>query len=550
MKITFVNAQNDNGAFAPHVVRLWQGSALIKEYYARPDQTGVYTTSGEMVIPDGIYDFEIINPNRFESRIQVILLFYNPNNGFLEEEVQPPRREVYACESTRFTIDGSVIVNLKVETGNYGTNVNNVLYTVVGTAPLTSGNDLDGNVIAAGASIPSVLTFKKIADNSISAMTLPNKKFWRTLEGLVDASAYVPYIAATAGTGSVALPAPTVSATTKFDNESVVFGGMAQGDILSIFADGTQINWAYANGGNVPANGQITLNLAGFGGYGIKGQYARNGVNSPFSANVAVTVNPNTPTQLSALTFTSFSGRVGYYVSEKIDITGMVSGATLNITLGNGTVASVLNTDYSIDTIVGGYRVTFLTANIFHFRQTKSGFTASTDVAVTVLQTRPVLAVPTPSVSSVLLNGTLTITNKLAVGYSNILVFKNNLLVVESQGDYSLLNDVYTLLTVGRYTFVGQKANIEDSLPSSSVIVSLNQAEDTYTITVGNICGVLPGNIQTGTSAINDVSTVLDWADGLVIIKNLSTNTRSNFAWIRDKTNTAVVSPTAFTITT
>jgi archaellum component FlaF (FlaF/FlaG flagellin family) len=405
------------------------------------------------------------------------------------------------------------------------------------TSQTLSGVDFQATGTQVGGAYPSIGSVKPSDSGWVSRLTPNNSRN--------------PYYVA--GTGGGVLTAPTVSETARLNTQTVVFAGMQFRDTLTLWVnDFTEV--AVGNllpgGGNVPQNGELEVSLTSFGGMSMQGRYLRGGVTSPNSQAITVTTDPNTPTKLPDLTFTSVSGKINYYVGESVDITGFSSGASLSVKIG--TSNAVLDTDYSLSSITGGYHLTFLTAKTFKIRQTKSGFTSSTETVVTVPQTRPVLTVPIPSKSEILLNDTVTITNAGSVSYSNINVYRDTILVSErtggaaSAGDYTLLLGAYTLLKLGSYTFVGQKADYADSEASNPVVVSNTPVTlhlMDYDLGTFEACSVAPANIEFGSSAMNDIDTVTDWTSSKKITKDLSLVADSNFFWIRDKDNHSVVSP-------
>jgi hypothetical protein len=524
MELKLINSQNDSGAIAPHIVRVWQGTTLVLEHYAVPDAVGTVTQK-IVTLPAAVYDIEVVNPNLFESRITPIMLFYNPANNYNQEELQTPRRNVLACQSERYSFDGNQIVNLTVETTNVGINNTNVLYSTVGTTSLTSGNDLDGNAIASGSSIPSVLTFKKIADNTLSAMTLPNKKMWLSTSGTVDASAYVPYVAVQ-NTGSSGLTAPVV-ATTGTVGVNLLISNVQSGDSLTVRRSNTVATVA-----TLPVSG-TTINYAPPSPGTYKFRVLRDGVLSPYSGDVIVTAASN---QLGDLAIVGI-GQI--FVNDSRQIDGLASGA--NFSALRNDVVAVLGTDYEI---LPDGQFKFLKFGDYKIWQTKPDFIDSIKLSVNVAEgVKPNLPIPLLSNNSAVVNGTVTVTNYTS--YDNIEVKKGAGLAVVGS-DYLKVLGVVTFLEIGSYKIFGYKLNYNNSQDSDAVVVSLTPTAlhiIDYDLGTFEGCSVAQADIEFGSSATNDISTVADWIQGTRITKDIALVADSTFFWIRDKNNHAVVSP-------
>lgn len=323
--------------------------------------------------------------------------------------------------------------------GNISVICNQISTTPSGVNYVTAGTPSGGAYPSIGSVNPS--------DNAWVSELTPN---------VVNNPWYV------AGSGLVK---PTVSATTLLNTSSLTVGGMQEGDIMHFFVNNVkQDNDDLV----ISVTGQLIFpNMTGYEGL-VHFNYTRAGLTSPNSDDVTVSANPNL---LGYLTLTSVSGQVGYYVGESVDVTGIDSGATLVIGKGSNASATTVGTDYTITTISGGFRVTFLLAQIYQFYQTKPTFIDGGKTAVTITGTRVALAKPIPSTLSRYVNETVTITNQATVGYSNINVYKSGLLISAQDGDYSVLGGVYTFLRIGSYTFVGQKTDSADSEPSNAVVV-------------------------------------------------------------------------------
>jgi hypothetical protein len=308
------------------------------------------------------------------------------------------------------------------------------------------------NYIASGAQVsgayPSIASVKP-ADNGWVSVVTPNvvNNPWYTV--------------------SNGLTAPVVSATTLLNTDSLTVSGMQQGDIMHIYVNNIKQD---SNNLVVSSTGLFVFPIMTGREGVVHFNYTRSGLTSPNSQDVTVSVNAM---QLGYLTVTSANpNQPNYYVGEAVDVTGITSGATLVIGKGSGADATTENTDYTKTTITGGFRITFLIAQIYQFYQTKATFLDGGKTAVTVGAVREVLVKPIPSTLTRNVGETIVITNQSTVGYSNINVLKNGSIVIPSEGDYSLLGGIYTFLKAGSYTFVGQKSGFSDSEPSNAVVVA------------------------------------------------------------------------------
>ncbi|MEA5458677.1 hypothetical protein VB796_06500 [Arcicella sp. LKC2W] len=583
MNLTVNNAQNDGGGLCPHIVRVWQNGTFFAEYVAKPEASGV--TNNIYDLPDGTYDIEVINPNITESYINTVVFFYDPANNYTVTELANGRQNITSGHSYIFLgISSSQYPNLTVETFNYGTS-NTALYTLVGENSITGGTDLDGNTIPSNKTYFQQIGYKDITTGLNTGLLIANKKNWQTSDGKVDVSSYIPYlpyISQSGGTEGTDLTSPIPNKTAALNTESVVFSGMQAGDVLTLIAnDSIDVPFSHASEAIASNAGQVSVGLANLGGLTLKAKYTRNGTVSPFSVNVVVTQDNSN--KLPELTYSRViaSNTGAYYVGEEMNVTGISEGASIHIRKSDGTDAT-LNTDYSLQAITGGYRVKFLAVNYFTISQQKANYTDSTPMLVNVLQTRPVLDVPTPSVNNLIEGGTLTITNQTSAGYSNVNILKNGNIIPLSDGDYTLNTGVYKILKAGTYTFIGQKTGVNDSAESSQVIVTTSATSDPlvtdwedvqtteqaapttptptptpptptptpdtriYTIIVRNYCTVNSANIQVGSGNTTNPADVKNWADGLVLQLDIVNNARPYF-FIRDKTNINTVSP-AYTI--
>lgn len=347
------------------------------------------------------------------------------------------------------------------------------------------------------------------------------------------------------------LTAPTVNATARTTTQTLTFGGMQTGDLLKLYLveligsqtapDGKVSEW------NIFAeyNGSYSPFIGSYAGFTMKGKYTRGGVDSPFSSNVTITQDAG---QLAQMTFTKYLTPGGssvpgnnYVVNDKVDITNLVSGAALNIYVGLTNTLATEGTHYSKATISGGFRITFLTLGVLNFVQSKSGNTDSASKYITceALLPKPILSANVRTVGE---SVTVMNTNN---SYDSMLVYKNGDLAQST--DYTLAIGNFTFLTVGIYTFKGQKSGLPDSVESDDVVVSVNTtvSRRRYTITDFSTADVAAENVQIGSGAT--AASVDNWTDGLVIELDINNGVRPKF-FLRDKTDfTKVTRPYVIT---
>ena len=228
--------------------------------------------------------------------------------------------------------------------------------------------------------------------------------------------------------------------------------------------------------------------------------------------------------QLNPLSVVSVVSAPQTYVNEEVNVTGFATGASLVITLGNGSIASTVGVDYSIVNITGGYRVTFLKENTFRFRQTKPGYTISTDFIVIVGTTRPVLAIPVLNSYSINVGGIVTVTNQGSVGYTNIAIYKEGTLTSIEQSYYTLASEVYTFLVAGKYKFVGQKTELNDSGFSNELTVAQIVTTPTPILTVTNGREFRCDNLNNGSIT---TKTIEVWKNGIAQTPLITTQATS-----------------------
>lgn len=302
---------------------------------------------------------------------------------------------------------------------------------------------------------PSGVTYSVVGSNIVSAKTGDS--------GFVSSSTPNISLNPNYNSGGVTLTAPIVSNTTRLNTDNLVISGMQSGDILRTYLNSTLVNTETLN-----SSTKALEYLSGLIGT-LKFNYIRTGVVSPDSVNVTVTENNTVLAPPSIVSNTP--DKPNLYIGEKVNVTNIQSGATLNILKAG--VTAVLDTDYSIVSITGGFQITFLVSGNFGFYTSKSSYTNSDTLILTVGTTRPVLTVPILNDYSILINETVTITNGSSIGYDAIDVYKNDVIVLPNNGDFTVVGYVYTLLTAGTYNFVGKKAGFANSNQSTDVEVGV-----------------------------------------------------------------------------
>ena len=193
MQIIFYDAQQDSGSFCPHIIIIRDSNNnLLYEFYAKPSDTGQITS---ITVPDNsVYNIELINPNLFESKVIRNYLFWNSSTNSTDPVSN--QVEVTSGQHNILTIDSSTINNnILLETTNNGTNINNIINSVVGSIPIR-GIDLDGNSLAGNEEIFSKLNFKNISTNQLSTFTIDNKRLRKGSPNgnFLDSSLYFPYL--------------------------------------------------------------------------------------------------------------------------------------------------------------------------------------------------------------------------------------------------------------------------------------------------------------------------------------------------------------------
>lgn len=361
-----------------------------------------------------------------------------------------------------------------------------------------SGVDFIGSGTISNGLYPYVIS-RKISDSSFVGVTTPNT------------SLNPNYVS------PVSLTAPTVSQTSILDSQNLVVAGMQSGDILHFFLDSIDQT---PDGIVISSTGQISIPLSGYGGKTAYFNYVRGSQTSPNSSNVTILSDA---TVLPTLTVSTDTSRPNVYIGEWIDVTDITSGATLKIGVTSSNFTAIEGTDYTKTTISGGFRIIPLKAQIYNFYQSKSGFSDSLKFVINVGSVRPNLANPIPSSFSLLVNQTVTITNQS--NFDNILVYRNQVLIIESDGYFSLSGGVYTFLQTGTYNFVGQKSGQSDSGQSGNIIV---QTTVNIPVLACNLFQNQGGtyNVVSGGIAILNASGILPSGGQLVYYeKNLNTNT-------------------------
>lgn len=409
-------------------------------------------------------------------------------------------------------------VTFNIPAGGFGGRINVYCNETSTTA---SGVDYVGSGTQNAGLFPRIIS-TKTADNAFVGVETAN------------ISANPNYIAASGGGGN--FTAPTVNATTRTTTETLTFSGMQAGDILKLYIVEMIGSQTTPDGKvsefTIPASGTYSPYIGSYGGLTMKGKYTRIAMDSAFSVNVSITQDAS---QLAQMTFTKYLGNGGvagnvYVAGDQIDITNLVSGASLKVLLGTSTTVATEGTHYSKVAIADGFRVTFLIIGVLNFVQTKSGSTDSANkyISIDALLPKPILSSYVRTI-----NESITVMNPNN-GFDSMDVYKDGNLA--TAGDFSLAVGNYTFLAVGNYTLRGKKNGYPDSIDSDIVVVSVNStvSRREYEVTEYSLADVAANNVQIGSGV--DAASVTNWTDGLIIQLNITNGVRPKF-FLRDKTD-------------
>lgn len=519
-----------------HVVRIWQGSTLVSSHVCKV--TSGYTEK-VITLPTGTYDFEFINPNLIDCKFRATPIWYNPATNYDAESFPiGGETEVLAGQSYKISgVNSATYTNitLKVNPGQISSPA--VLYEVEGTDEITTGNDSDGVAIPSGKGHYRKLRYKKLSDSSYSTMQLENKKNWDTSDGVVDVSNYIPFLAlhdATGGGGPTQqAEQPLLSSNYINVGDTITINNYVSAGYTSMLI------YKYSPQGNIDV-------VAGDGHYTLSGGVYTFLQNGNFSF-----VGVKTGYQNSVI-----GGLVVSSTLPKPNIEGLVRFVNEASVIRNG--ASFTGIIVNKDGVLGqegdvtisygpsfGVTVTYLVFNVigsFTVVGTKSGIPNSPVSDAVVVTHNSLLPKPVPSSFIREVGQSVTITNRAS--FTTVNCFFNGISAV-AEVDYTVTDGVsYNLLKVGSYTFFGYKPSFELSVSSDPVIVSAvvlppdvptGASRREYTAIVKNAAGVLPENMQFGSSYTN-VGAVNNWVDGLVLVIDISNAIRPIF-FLRDKLN-------------
>ena len=307
------------------------------------------------------------------------------------------------------------------------------------------------------------------------------------------------------------LTAPIVSNTSRLSTQSLTVSGLEIGDVLR-----TYLNNTFYSSETLTTTSKVFSNLLTLVG-SLKFDYIRGSEGtSLFSSTVTVTQAPtlSTPTFINDNTLTPDD----LYIGEKLNITSIESGATLNILL-NGSTAEVTS-DYTITTITGGFQITFLVAGEFSFYLTKTDYINSNSTTFIVGTTRSVVITPPVVVCTLHQNtgGTYDIVlgNSTILSYTgtkptggNILWFEKNLdtNTLSSRGSTETLE---VTPNVGNYGYIAKFIDINSNVSVESNLIRFNFVSQSQTVTpILTVSNVNDINVILGSD--NESKTVELW---------------------------------------
>jgi len=280
------------------------------------------------------------------------------------------------------------------------------------------------------------------------------------------------------------LTAPIVSSTSRLSTQSLTVSGLETGDTLR-----TYLNNIFYSSEIVSGTSKTFSNLTSLVG-SLKFDYVRGSEGtSLFSSIVTVSQAPtlNTPTFINDNVLTPDD----LYIGEKLNITDIESGSTLNVFL-NGSTAEV-GIDYTIVSITGGFQITFLISGTFSFYLSKTDYINSISTSFIVGTSRSVTITPPTVVCTLHQNGGGTY--DIVLGNSTILTYTGSkpsgghILWYEKNLDTNLLSSRGNTETlevtpnVGNYGYVAKFADINSNISVESNLIRFNFVSQSQTVT-------------------------------------------------------------------
>ena len=280
------------------------------------------------------------------------------------------------------------------------------------------------------------------------------------------------------------LTAPVVSSTSRVNTQSLTISGLETNDVLR-----TYLNNVFYSSEVVSGTTKVFSNLLNLVGL-LKFDYVRGSEGtSLFSSVVTVSQAPtlNTPVFVNDNTSTPDD----LYIGEKLNITSIESGSTLNVLL-NGSTAEITS-DYTITTITEGFQITFLVSGTFSFYLSKTDYINSISTSFIVGTSRSVTITPPTVVCTLHQNGGGTY--DIVLGNSTVLTYTGSkpsgghILWYEKNLDTNLLSSRGNTETlevtpnVGNYGYVAKFADINSNISVESNLIRFNFVSQSQTVT-------------------------------------------------------------------
>lgn len=213
------------------------GSSVVTTYFDYVSTLGAYVP-GTNLYDQKLYDLVFFNPNLYPSYIQG-----KPSDGIGGANYRWGDIGGNVDEGTSRTLANIDITTLQfdlvVDTFNYATNTSNITLKVVGIDPQSGFTNADGDVIAANETFYKNLKYQTLGGVD-TGLIIPNKKRWLTSDGVVDVTAYIPYIAKTTNAVNQT-NAPSIS-TTVIDTSTTAITGTSEANaVVKLYAGGTSL---------------------------------------------------------------------------------------------------------------------------------------------------------------------------------------------------------------------------------------------------------------------------------------------------------------------
>ena len=265
------------------------------------------------------YDFRFFNPNLFDSTVRLTPVSNNDNNPFRDGEIGIINEGTFGELLNVSTVNPSF--GLRFAWNNFAANNTTITTQVVGINPQSNFTNVDGDVIGATEQFFTELQYQTLAGVP-TGLVIPNRKKWKTPQGVEDVTAYLPYIAKSSiAAGTTATPAIT-NASIDADDLTVT-GTSVAGATITVYGGSTQIGTATANG-----SGVFSATIAA---QAVGTSITAKAINSPdtisaaSAAKIVVAVPVAAQTATPVITNTSID-------ADDLTVTGTsVAGATITV---------------------------------------------------------------------------------------------------------------------------------------------------------------------------------------------------------------------------